>query len=140
MRININITRESRNAQYFRGLESRMKQAVQRSTNLVRNEAINSIQRDRSIGETYEKYGPRRTHIASAPGQPPNTDTGNLVRNIQPEFEAGGMIGFVFSRAIYSRFLEFGTIKMSARPFLQPALESVRQKIRHIFAMATRTR
>ena len=37
------------------------------------------------------------------------------------------------SRAEYSEFLEFGTSKMQPRPFLQPALESKRQKIKSLF-------
>ena len=36
----------------------------------------------------------------------------------------------VESNADYSAALEFGTSKMSARPFMQPALEENRPKIR----------
>ena len=50
--------------------------------NVIRGEAIKSIQTDPKSGRTYEKYNPRRTHKASAPGQAPASDTGNLVRNI----------------------------------------------------------
>jgi HK97 gp10 family phage protein len=42
--------------------------------------------------------------------------------------------GAVESRADYSGFLEFGTSKMGARPYLQPALEENRPKIRRMFA------
>lgn len=49
--------------------------------------------------------------------------------------------GSVASAAQYSSFLEFGTIKMSAKPFLKPALENkidelvnrIRNKIEEIF-------
>ena len=35
------------------------------------------------------------------------------------------------SKAFYAKFLEFGTSKMSAKPFLRPALESKRQQIQN---------
>ena len=39
------------------------------------------------------------------------------------------MGGQIASRAFYSKFLEFGTVKMLPRPFMFPALEKHRAKI-----------
>ena len=39
----------------------------------------------------------------------------------------------VESRADYSVYLEFGTKDMQPRPFMQPALESQRAKIKALF-------
>lgn len=94
------------------------------------NTAKQSIQAHGSSGITYTKYNPRRTHTASAAGNPPNTDTGFLVNNIFVEIDADRLGGSVESRADYSGFLEFGTSKMQARPYLQPALEENKPKIR----------
>ena len=106
------------------------KALVGRAGNLVRNTAVQSIQQGAKSGVIYEKYNPRRTHRASSAGQPPATDTGFLVNNIFLKFDTDKLGVSVESRANYSAFLEFGTSKMSARPFLQPALESNKSKIR----------
>ena len=64
------------------------KALVGRATNLVRNTAVQSIQQGSKSGVVYEKYNPRRTHTASAAGQPPATDTGFLVNNIALKIES----------------------------------------------------
>ena len=63
--------------QYERAVRSLIGQAG----NLVRNTAVNSINQGAKSGVIYEKYNPRRTHKASAAGEPPATDTGFLVSN-----------------------------------------------------------
>jgi len=80
-------------------------------------EAVRSIQGHVSAGETYGK------HTASAPGNPPNTDTGNLVSNITVQKIAGGFDVGSRSGAPYGVALEFGTSKMMPRPWLRPAAE-----------------
>ena len=114
---------------YERTLESKLKQIMSASGDLIRNEAIQSIMSGSKGGRTYEKYNPRRTHIASSDGQPPASDTGFLVSNIKRFIDGDGLGGEVRSRAFYSKFLEFGTSKMLPRPFMFPALEKNRQKI-----------
>ena len=112
-----------------------VKPLVTRSTMLVRNTAVSSIQAGGS-GETVQKYNPRRTHTQSAPNQPPASDTGFLVSNISTEVKStrdGMIVGKIISAAPYSKFLEFGTTKMTERPFMQPALEKNRHKIKKIF-------
>ncbi len=108
------------------------KALVGRAGNLVRNTAVSSIQQGAKSGVIYEKYNPRRTHKASSAGQPPATDTGFLVNNIGLKIDSDGLGASVESRADYSVFLEFGTSKMAARPFMQPALESNKSKIRQL--------
>ena len=114
--------------QYERAVRSLIGQAG----NLVRNTAVNSINQGAKSGVIYEKYNPRRTHKASAAGEPPATDTGYLVGNINIVEDADGLGVSVESRAEYSQALEFGTSKMGARPFLQPALEENKSKIKRI--------
>ncbi len=94
---------------------------------LVMNEAKRSIQSHSAGGRTYGN------HTASAAGQPPNTDTGFLVSNIFLDKDNDGMGADVESRADYSVYLEFGTREMQPRPFMQPALESQRAKIKSLF-------
>ena len=112
-----------------------VKFAIARATEVVRSHAVLSIARGAKTGQTYRKYNPNRTHTASAPGQPPATDTGFLISQITGSIkkEKNAIIGEVISSAPYSKFLEFGTVNMAARPFMQPALEANRKKIVEIF-------
>ena len=61
------------------GLDKELTNVLRGGGQLIRGEAIRSIQTGPKSGRTYEKYNPRRTHKASAPGQAPASDTGNLV-------------------------------------------------------------
>lgn len=72
-------------------------------------------------GNVYIRRG--RSHQASAPGEAPAVDTGFLINSIQTdarETEATITIG-----AEYAEGLEFGTDDIAARPFVQPAIDSV---------------
>jgi HK97 gp10 family phage protein len=70
-------------------------------------------------------------HIPSLPGQPPNNDTGGLVRSIETKIggpnlvivEAGG------PSAPYATYLEWGTATLSPRPFMRPATEKNRKRV-----------
>lgn len=114
---------------------TQIKRNVTRGVMLVRNTAVEEIQRGTKTGETYELYSPRRTHTSSAPGEYPATDTGFLVSQISTDVHTKGnsVVGQIISSAPYSKHLEFGTTKMSARPFMQPSLEKNKRKIREIF-------
>ena len=127
------VTKKSKYKQLLPQYLAQAKQVVARGGNLVRNTAVQSIQSHQSSGRVYEKYNPRRTHTASTAGNPPNTDTGFLVNNIHIIIDPDGLGCSVESRADYSEALEFGTSTMSARPFLQPALEENRGKIRSMY-------
>jgi hypothetical protein len=77
-----------------------------------------------SDGKSGRMYGP---HQASAPGEAPANDLGNLAAGIAVADGADALHKRVVSNAEYSEGLELGTTKVAARPFLGPALESVRQ-------------
>ena len=94
------------------------------------------VSKKKGTGKTYQKYNPRVTHTASASGQPPATDTGFLGQNITMKVSVesnGSVVGQIISAAPYSKALEFGTTKMDARPFMQPALEKNKRKIEGMF-------
>ena len=113
----------------------KVERSLERATNLVRNEAVESIMRGAKSGGTVTRYNPRREHQVSAAGEPPASDTGFLVSQISSEVKmsANGGTGTVTSAAPYSSALEFGTTNMAARPFMQPALRKSRNKIERIF-------
>tara|TARA_R110000764_G_scaffold223756_1_gene312697 strand:+ start:834 stop:1265 length:432 start_codon:yes stop_codon:yes gene_type:complete len=112
-----------------------VKQYITRGTILVMNTAKKSIMSGGS-GIEYSKYQPRRTHRASAAGQPPANDTGFLVSQITMTVKSksnGSVEGSIISAAPYSKALEFGTTNMMARPFMHPALKKNERKIKAMF-------
>ena len=83
-----------------------------------------------------KKLGFYRTR--SAPGEPPAVDTGTLRQSTQvkPQYVAGtgmtslvlaGLVAGVNNDARVPRWLEYGTKRMKARPFIAPSLEVVRK-------------
>jgi HK97 gp10 family phage protein len=126
------VVQRDRTRQAVKAYEADLKKLVGRAGNLVRNTAVESIAQGAKSGVVYELYNPRRTHKSSAAGEPPASDTGFLVNNIFLNVDSDGLGASVESRAAYSVFLEFGTSKMSARPFMQPALEENKAKIRRL--------
>lgn len=100
------------------------KKAVRMSLEKIRSDAIKSIQRGPKTGIVYERGKGQNLsakHQSSSPGEAPATDTGRLASSIKIEQkEISGSVG---SQLNYSFWLEFGTLKMQARPFLRPALD-----------------
>lgn len=55
-------------------------------------------------------------------------DTGRLKRSIEVQTEKQGFVQRVISDVPYAPYVEFGTRKMHAQPFLTPAAEEERPK------------
>jgi len=75
-----------------------------------------NIAKGSRTGRTYKKKSV--IHQASAPGEYPKTDTGELVSSIYKEDLTEKLEFKVGSNKKYARHLEFGTSKMQARPFM----------------------
>jgi phage gpG-like protein len=101
----------------------------------VEADAKKSINRGTKSGRTYEKFKPRRTHRASAPGEAPAGDTGELARRITAEKERE-LQWSVGTDLPYGRLLEFGTMKILERPWLRPAIEKNRALFRKRIVVA----
>ena len=125
-------------AAHAKEVERNLKRAVRMAASETRNTAVMSIMQNPRAGGTTTRYSPTRTINISAPGDPPAGDTGFLAANIELIMAADGMSADVQSRADYSAALEFGTLKMAARPFLQPALEQGRKKYERMFTKAVK--
>lgn len=76
-----------------------------------------------------------KNHVPSAPGEPPNADTGFLDRSINAE-KTGDLTAIAAANASYAAPLEFGTSKMEARPFMAPAAEKIRPKAKKLVEAA----
>lgn len=66
------------------------------------------------------------THVASAPGQPPATDTGRLAASIAEELgrDSTSLVERIGTNVEYALPLEYGSRTMAARPFLRPGLRA----------------
>ena len=84
--------------------------------------AIKGIQGGSKTGTIYEKYHPRRTHQASAFGQLPASDTGELASSIKIEVNNSTFYS-VGTNLTHGFYLEFGTSEMSHRQWLTPSFE-----------------
>lgn len=115
-----------------------VKQAIARGALAVQNTAKQSVQNAPRGGGAFTRYNPKRSGRASAPGEPPATDTGFLVSNISFKIDTDGLGADIESAAEYSAALEFGTMHMEARPFMQPAAEENRDKIKDLVVQTIR--
>lgn len=124
-----------------RAVAKELNVALYASAKKVERDAKESILSGNKTGRLYRR-GKTVVHRASAPGEAPASDTGRLVNSVlgevvrgsagEAKVKAGGGI------VRYARMLEFGTIKMAARPFLFPALERNKAWIRERLAKAVR--
>lgn len=102
--------------------------AIHTAANMVAVEAAISITTG-AVGGTY--------HVASAPGEAPNSDTGVLDRSISAE-RTGDLTAIAVSYTPYAAALEFGTSKLEPRPFMAPAAEKVRPDAEKLVRAAAR--
>lgn len=77
------------------------------------------------LQRTVRKYGAELQKQAQMKAP---VDTGFLKQHIQPpEILDDGMTAQVVASAKYSAFLEYGTRKMNAKPYMKPALNSIKE-------------
>lgn len=73
------------------------------------------------------------THQASAPGEFPKTDTGQLVSSLFFKVGSDKLRALFGTKLAYGRYLEYGTSRMQARPWLRPTfqanLEQITQRV-----------
>lgn len=132
MKIDVNIDR----------LKKEMRAAVKRGDVLLddvlfdiaadtHGNAVQGIAKGPATGRIYEKYNPRRTHQASAPGEYPMTDLGGLVSSVKMEQE--GKVYRVGTGLMYGKYLEFGTTRMAPRPWLKRSFDrAVDERIKEL--------
>lgn len=70
---------------------------------------------------------------ASLPGEIPHVRSGTLKRSIFDEVDVLQLILRVGTNLKYGMYLELGTPKMKARPWIRPALKKKQQEIKVIF-------
>jgi HK97 gp10 family phage protein len=94
----------------------------------TRNEAVRGIQRGPATGKIYRRRGV--THQTSAPGEYPASDTGRLANSVEFDVsQVGRTEAIVGTNLVYGRYLEFGTSRMAARPWLLPSFQKATQRV-----------
>jgi HK97 gp10 family phage protein len=113
------------------------KKAITMVSFKVEGDCKENISRGSRSGKTY-KRGKNRTHQASASGEFPKTDRGALVSSITSQFDFTGLESTVGSRlsAPHGFWLEFGTAKMGARPWLSRTINENKEFINKSFESA----
>lgn len=94
----------------------------------IRNAILKSMRDTPKTGRHYRRG--KKTHVASSPGNPPAIDSGDLIKSVI--FDVRPMeieVGSIISIPPYPRYLEEGTEKMEARPWLGPAVEKHTEEI-----------
>jgi HK97 gp10 family phage protein len=100
------------------GMEREVGKALFAAGNLIQVDAQLSITDGAVSG---------KGHVPSRPGEAPNADTHLLADNIET-VQPKPLLVEVSSNAPYSAELEFGTSKMAARPFMEPAAARKRKE------------
>ena len=77
-------------------------------------------------GRSYRRG--KKWHVASSPSHPPNVDTGTLRASIR-SIPAGRLTYHIAAGTHYAPYLEYGTAKMAARPYMGPVFASWAKKI-----------
>jgi len=108
-------------------IERQVSMGVKEAGEELRMDIIKRYNRGPASGRTYQKYNPRRTHKASAPGQAPMTDTGRLANGTRTK-NAGHLAVEVFNLVRYASILEYGSRRIKARPAWVPATEKMRAR------------
>lgn len=101
--------------------EDGIREALGEYERIIKTDVLNRVGTGRQYGK----------HRASAPGQPPARDLGNLVANTNADsdlkHDGPDVVGQVVSNSAYARALHEGTERIAARPFMDvPAKESER--------------
>lgn len=100
----------------------------------VKKEAVRSIEEGPKTGRIYRRENPSRIHQASAPGEAPADDLGNLKNSITVSPSTRHNVpAKVGSPLPYAADLEHGTPKILPRPWLWPAIEIVGSRTMNIF-------
>jgi len=96
----------------------------------IKDESIKLINEGPRTGRAYRRNGISRRR--SAPGEPPKTDTGRLVRSIRSiTLDSGkSAITEVGTNLKYGAYLQYGTAKMRPRPWLSVTFRHAKKKTR----------
>ncbi len=110
-----------------RGLEDVAHDIVVAACSNIAERSVSSMAGSKS-GRMYGQ------HQASAPGEAPAIDTGQLADSIQTD--VSGTSGMVYTNSEHGPYMELGTHDIGPRPFFAPAAEAERKPAADALAAA----
>lgn len=131
------------NTNYIPELEREIGKRVQAAGYFVMTEArklisvagrtvsFTTIGKGKNKGKQKKVVGPMGSN-PSKPGEPPHRQTGRLRASVAQEHEPAKLTSRVGTNVAYGKFLELGTAKMAARPWLRRTLANNRNKVREM--------
>lgn len=95
-------------------------------------------------GRLYNRYNPRRTHRASAPGQPPANDLGALANSfkaVPQKLNQYAYKNIVGSNLVYAAALQYGNpeTNLLPRPYFDVAIRQLRGEVQDLLRRAWRS-
>lgn len=102
-------------------LDAAIKGFVRDGSQHIERKLVQNVNEGGRSGKTYRR-GKGATHQASAPGEFPKTDSGDLSDSIQRDIESNGLEARIGSAMEYAEYLETGTSRMAARPLWERTL------------------
>jgi HK97 gp10 family phage protein len=114
-------------------LRGKMDEATKAVAGETHGLMVQRIQKNSGNGRVYKRGN--RTHIASAAGEYPNSDHGDLVKRIYWRM-VGKLTAHVGAPILYAKHLEYGTSKMAARPFMRPTWNDMKKRSQDLFNKA----
>lgn len=117
--------------------QEEISQAVRATAAAVTGKSKKRILRGSKTGIVYQRYNPRRTHQASAPGEAPANDTGRLAGSIDFQ-QLRPLTWEVGTPVPYGRYLEYGVARnnLEERPWLRPTIQNERKLFRKRLRLA----
>lgn len=103
---------------------------VTEAINIVDRRAVSLILDTPKTGRVYKRRG--ATHQASAPGEPPASDTGTLLNRRHIDLFPERLAARLTFSAAHALPLELGTRHMEPRPFAVPALRQTEAEARGV--------
>ena len=95
---------------------------------VIRDVAVRSMRNTQRASHSYKRGN--KKHFPSKPGSAPAIDRGNLVGSILFDVSGGMMqVGSILNKPPYPKWLEEGTSKMEARPWLRPSVDKVKKPL-----------
>lgn len=119
-----------------RKVNQKVKSRATRVSNALRNAELEVLKGQRS-GRIYRKPHSRATYQASAPGEPPARRTGALRLHWTMGQESKGdnqVTAYIESNTPYAGYLENGTSRMAARPYVERIKEKAEPEIERIMS------
>ena len=106
-----------------------MKSRAARGSRALKNAELQVLRGQRG-GRSYKKSFKKSSYTASAPGEPPAVRSGKLRSSFRP---VAGSSGGALSVTHYAGYLEHGTSKMAARPYVEKIKQKAEPEIKSIF-------